>query len=196
MRTGLMLRVFILGGALSIMVWSVDAVAESFHVEAAKSQVRFQLGDPLHAVNGTFRVEKGDLAFTSHDRTMSGTIVVDARSGESGNGTRDRKMTDDELKAGQFSTVTFAPSRYTGMLAKSGASTIMVEGVFTLLGTPHTITVPMQVEIDGARCTVTGSFPVPYVKWGLKDPSVLILRVGKEVTIRLGLVGSISGAAA
>jgi hypothetical protein len=37
-----------------------------------------------------------------------------------------------------------------------------------------------------------GSFVVPYVKWGLKDPSVLILKVAKEVHIDLSLAGIVS----
>jgi hypothetical protein len=52
----------------------------------------------------------------------------------------------------------------------------------------------MQVHIDGANITAKGSFLVPYVKWGLKDPSIMILKVAKEVHIDLELSGTLSPA--
>ncbi len=172
---------------------ALAAQTQTFHVEPAKSEVHFGLGDPLHAVNGTFRVESGSFMFNLKEGAMSGGISVDAGSGSSGNAKRDHRMTEEELKARSFRTVTFSPKYYTGVLAASGHSTITVEGVFTLLGTPHEISVPMQIQRDGTRCVATGTFIVPYVKWGLKDPSVFVLRVGKEVEIHFVLVGWVTG---
>ena len=88
--------------------------------------------------------------------------------------------------------MTFAPSSYQGTLAPSGDSTIQVSGVFTLHGTPHDITVPMQIHIDGASLTAKGRFTVPYVQWGLKDPSIFVLKVAKEVDIDLSLSGQLT----
>ena len=87
---------------------------------------------------------------------------------------------------------TFVPSSYQGTIASSGDSTIQISGVFTLHGTPHDITVPMQIRVDGAAMTAKGQFTVPYVKWGLKDPSVFILKVAKEVDINLTLNGRLT----
>lgn len=81
-----------------------------------------------------------------------------------------------------------------GSIASSGDSTMQVTGVFTLRGTPHDLTVPMQVHVDGARLSATGKFVVPYVKWGLKDPSVFILKVAKDVEIEISLSGTLSPA--
>jgi hypothetical protein len=36
-----------------------------------------------------------------------------------------------------------------------------------------------------------GTFVVPYVKWGMNDPSTLMLRVSKEVQIDLLLTGTL-----
>jgi hypothetical protein len=52
----------------------------------------------------------------------------------------------------------------------------------------------MQVHIDGSNLTATGKFVIPYVKWGLKDPSVFILKVAKDVQIDLSLKGTIAPA--
>lgn len=177
---------------LSLLPCTLLAQRQTLNLDAGKSEVHFTLGDPLHSVRGTFHMQSGVIDFDRQGGPMAGLIAIDARSGESGNGTRDKKMRDEELKAPSFSTVTFAPKRYEGTLAESGDSTITVDGIFTLLGTPHEISVPMHVHIEGAQCRATGSFVVPYVKWGMKDPSSFVLRVGKDVTVDLVLVGAIS----
>jgi hypothetical protein len=50
----------------------------------------------------------------------------------------------------------------------------------------------MQVHIENGRMTAKGHFTVPYVQWGLKDPSIFILKVAKEVGIDLALTGGLS----
>ena len=96
------------------------------------------------------------------------------------------------LDAPHFADVSFTPQSYQGAIVSSGDSTIQVTGTFTLHGTPHELTVPMQIHVDGAKCTAKAHFIVPYVKWGLKDPSVFILKVAKEVDVNLTLVGQLS----
>ena len=51
---------------------------------------------------------------------------------------------------------------------------------------------PLQIHIEGTRCTAKTHFAVPYVQWGLKDPSVFILKVAKQVDVDLTLVGNLS----
>jgi hypothetical protein len=160
-------------------------------VDPAKSEVHFTLVDTLHTVHGTFHVQQGEVAFNPGTGDASGSIVVDAVSGSSGSSTRDRRMSKDELKAESFKTVTFAPTRFTGKFQDSGDSALTVHGNFMLLGTAHEIDVPMQVQVNGGQLHATGTFVVPYVKWGLKDPSSLLIKVSKEVQIDLLLVGSL-----
>jgi hypothetical protein len=125
---------------------------------------------------------------------MSGLIVVSAISGESGDKGRDKKMQSDVLDSAHFTDVTFAPQGYQGTIAPAGDSTIQVMGSFSLHGAAHDLTVPMQVHIEGSSLTATGKFVVPYVKWGLKDPSIFILKVAKDVQIDLTLVGTLAPA--
>ena len=101
-------------------------------------------------------------------------------------------MNKDILKVDQYTTVSFAPKTYTGTIAASGDSTIQVSGVFTLLGTPHDLTIPMQIQIDGSKATAKAQFVVPYVQWGLKNPSFLIWKADNDVAIDLSLVGNIA----
>jgi polyisoprenoid-binding protein YceI len=104
---------------------------------------------------------------------------------------RDHRMTDDELRASSFKTISFTPTRFTGTFNATGDSTLQVHGIFTLLGTPHEIDVPMQVQVNGEQLHAIGSFAVPYVQWGLKDPSTFMIHVNKAVQIDLSLMGTL-----
>ena len=170
------------------------AQQQTLTINPDASSVAFGLTGTGHEVHGSFHVASGTITF---DRTLgkaSGSIVVSAASGDSGDKGRDKKMHSDVLDVEHYADVTFQPRSFQGTLAASGDSTIQVTGVFTLHGAAHDITVPMQIHIDGANVTAKGNFIVPYVQWGLKDPSIFILKVAKEVHIDLNLAGTVAAA--
>lgn len=175
-----------------VLVPIAQAQHQTLHINPDTSQVAFALGGKGHHVNGTFHVQSGSIDFDRTAKTISGSVIVAAGSGNSGEGARDKKMNSDVLNTEQYAEISFAPKRYEGTIAATGDSTIQVSGVFTLHGTPHDLTVPMQIHIDGSALTAKGHFVVPYVQWGLKDPSIFILKVAKEVAIDLTLVGTVN----
>jgi polyisoprenoid-binding protein YceI len=162
---------------------------QTFHVNPDASQIAFTLGGSGHHVQGTFHVQSGAIDFDPGAQKISGSVVVAAGSGNSGEPSRDKKMNTDILDTDHFAEVAFEPRSYQGAIAPSGDSNIQVSGIFTLHGTPHDLTLPMQIHIDGSNLTAKGHFTVPYVKWGLKDPSIFVLKVAKEVDIDLTLSG-------
>jgi len=164
---------------------------QTFTINPASSEVNFSLGGNTHAVHGVFHVKNGAVHFDRAAGKIDGIIVVDAGSGNSGNQSRDQKMTNEVLEASHFAEVSFVPQSYQGTINPAGDSTIQVTGAFTLHGTRHDLTVPMQLHIEGSALTAKTHFTIPYVKWGLKDPSVFILKVAKEVNIDLNLQGQI-----
>src|SRR5216683_1689050 len=168
-----------------------DKAQDKLSLDTTRSEVHFTLADTLHTVHGTFHIQQGDITFDPATGKADGSIVVDALSGKSGNSIRDHRMTNDELKAPDFKTVAFVPTRFSGTFNSTGDSTLQVHGLFTLLGTPHEIDVPMQIQVDGDRIHAVGSFPVPYVQWGLKDPSTFMIKVNKEVQVELDLSGTL-----
>jgi polyisoprenoid-binding protein YceI len=119
-------------------------------------------------------------------------VVVLAGSGKTGNGSRDKKMNKDILEVEQHATISFEPKSYAGAIAPSGDSTIQVTGIFTLLGTPHEMTIPVLVHLGGKTATAKAHFVVPYIQWGLKDPSFLFWKADKDVAIDLFLTGRLS----
>jgi polyisoprenoid-binding protein YceI len=164
---------------------------QTFTVDPGSSRVTFTLRGTAHEVHGTFHITSGIIQFDPHAAKISGSVIVSAASGESGDKGRDKDMHTEVLDVAHYADVTFQPQNYQGTLAASGDSTIQVSGIFTLHGTPHDITVPMQIHVDGAALSAKGSLIVPYVKWGLKDPSIFILKVAKDVHVDLNLVGQV-----
>ncbi len=171
---------------------SACAQRESFTVNPDASAVKMTLKTNHEIVNGTFHISTGVINFDANDAKMSGSIVIAAGSGTTGNESRDKKMNKDTLKSQQYTNITFEPKSFSGTIAKTGDSTIQVTGTMTLLGTPHELIIPMQIHIDGSSCVAKAHFVIPYVQWGLKDPSFLVWKAEKQVDIDLNLVGSVS----
>ena len=165
---------------------------QTFAVNPDASEVKMKLNTTHEVVDGTFHIQSGSINFDRSASHISGIVIVAAGSGKTGNDSRDRKMNKDILKVDQFATVSFAPKAYNGTMAASGDSTIQVSGVFTLLGTAHDLTIPMQIHIDGSKATAKAQFVVPYIQWGLKNPSFLIWKAENDVAIDLNLVGQVS----
>ena len=162
---------------------------QTFVVNPDASEVKITLKTTHELVSGTFHVQSGSIEFDRGTPKMLGSVVVLAGSGKTGNDSRDKKMNKDILKVEQYATVSFEPKTYTGAIALSGDSTIQVTGVFTLLGTPHEITIPILVHLEGTTATAKAHFVVPYVQWGLKNPSFLIWKADNDVAIDLFLTG-------
>lgn len=116
---------------------------------------------------------------------------MDAKSGDSGRGTRDRKMHREILESERFPEATFRPDRVQGTVAPLGKSRVQVHGIFGLHGTDHEITVAVEVEMAPDHWTATVHFAVPYVKWGMKNPSTLFLRVNDSVQSDLMARGNV-----
>jgi hypothetical protein len=165
---------------------------QTFAVNPDASEVKMKLNTTHQVVNGTFHIQSVSINFDRTASHISGIVIVAAGSGKTGNDSRDKKMTKDILKVDQFATVSFAPKAYNGTIAASGDSTIQVSGVFSLLGTTHDLTIPMQIHIDGSKATAKGQFIVPYVQWGLKNPSFMFWKADSDVAIDLNLVGQVS----
>src|ERR1700684_1276524 len=165
---------------------------QTFAVNPDASEVKMTLNTTHEVVNGTFHVQSGSIEFDRRNPKMSGSVAVLAGSGKTGNDSRDKKMNKDILKVDQYTTVSFAPKTYTGTIPPAGNSTIQVSGVFTLPGYPHDLTIPMQIHLDGSKATARAQFVVPYVQWGLKNPSFMFWKAENDVAIDLNLIGQVS----
>jgi polyisoprenoid-binding protein YceI len=153
-----------------------------FQLDAQHSSVNFTLGDVLHTVRGTFHLKEGSLRLDPASGKLAGEIVVDAGSGNSGSGMRDRKMDREVLESDRYPEITFRPDRVEGTVLLPGKSSVLVHGIFTIHGSDHELTVPGSLA-------AAMHFAVPYAKWGMKNPSTLFLRVSESVDINLTAAG-------
>ena len=81
--------------------------------------------------------------------------------------------------------------RIDGRVAAQGKSATQIHGVFSIHGADHEMAVPAEVQAHSGQYAVTVNFSVPYVKWGMKNPSTLFLRVNDKVEITVRTVAHI-----
>ncbi len=165
-------------------------------VDPSQSAIHWTLGSSLHTVHGTFALKKGSMQLDLGTGKASGEIVADATSGRSGNDGRDKKMHKEVLESGRFGEVIFRPDSITGKLDTQGESTIQMHGILVLHGSEHELTVPVQANIAPNHWTGSSKFSVPFIDWGLKNPSTWLLKVDHSVMIDLELKGTIQAPAA
>ncbi|MBV9671290.1 MAG: YceI family protein [Verrucomicrobia bacterium] len=161
-------------------------------VDAGKSNVRFALGAVLHTVHGQFKVKGGRVRLDVATTRASGQITVDLQSGNTGVQERDRHMHNEVLESARYPEAVFSPDRVTGKFSSEGEFNVSLHGVLRVHGQDHEITVPTIVQVHDGRVVATANFVVPYVKWGMKDPSTFILRVSDNVDVSVKLVGKLT----
>ena len=161
----------------------------SLTVDPGQSQVHWTVDSTLHTVHGTFAVKSGALHFDPETGKAGGEIVVLATSGDSGNSSRDEKMHKLVLESAKYPDATFRPTQVEGKVATSGNSDVQLHGVFLLHGGEHDLTVPVHAELGNGKWNAKAKFEVPYIQWGLKDPSNWLLKVKPAVQVDLELAG-------
>jgi polyisoprenoid-binding protein YceI len=160
-------------------------------MDPAQSKVHWTLGSSLHTVHGTFALKRGTLRLDPESGKASGEIVADATSGQSGNDARDKKMHKEILESARYTEVVFRPDRVEGKVPAQGSATVQLHGTFWLHGSEHELTVPVRAELATDHWKGTAKFSVPYIQWGLKNPSNFLLRADPSVDIDLQLTGDV-----
>jgi polyisoprenoid-binding protein YceI len=160
-------------------------------LDASRSKAHYTLGTTLHTVHGTFAFKSGSVRVELDSGKASGEIIADATSGKSGDEGRDKKMHKDVLQSARYTEVVFRPDLVAGKVSATGPATVQVHGMFTLHGTDHDLTVPVQAELAADHWKGTAKFQIPYVAWGLKNPGNFFLKADSTVNIELELSGAV-----
>lgn len=173
---------------------AVRATEQTLRFDPAGTQVAFELPATGHDVHGAFALRSGELRFDATTGTASGQLVVDAASAKTGSDSRDKTMRNDVLETTRFPDFVFTAEKFEGTLAPTGESHITLRGKLTIHGTDHPLALPATVSVSGEALEARTQFSIPFVAWGMKDPSILFLRVEKEVSVKVTAKGRLEGA--
>jgi len=176
---------------LFVAVAAAQAQSTQLKLDPAKTTVKWTLSDVLHTVEGTFTLKSGAITFDAQTGEASGQIIVDAASGNSGNGTRDSKMKKEVLESAKYPEIVFTPRHVSGFVADKESETVQVAGEFTIHGSTHPLTLTLPITAKGSHIEAQTKFDVPYEQWGMKNPSTLFLKVSNTVQISITAVGDI-----
>ncbi len=174
-----------------LLAMPVFAAQYTLDLQPANTRVQFTLPDALHTVHGSFNLKRGSIDFDTETGKASGQVVVDVTSGNSGSDARDSRMHANVLESKKYPEAVFAPDRVDGALSVPGSSSIKVHGTFTIHGAAHEITMDVQLSCTPEQAHATMSFNLPYVAWGMKDPSNFLLRVSKSAQMTIETSGSL-----
>jgi polyisoprenoid-binding protein YceI len=177
--------------ALAHQVSAAELRAGTIELDPSKTLIEFRLPGSLHTTHGTFNLEHGFLKGDLNTGAASGSIVVDARSGNSGIGVRDNEMKNSVLEVQKYPEITFTPAHIAGQLAPDGQFQAKLQGVLTVHGSGHQIVLEVKGRLLGNSLVASFSFSVPYVEWGMEDPSVLFLTVAKQVDVDVATAGNV-----
>ena len=164
------------------------------------------------------------LAFTAHAQSNSGSIsgVVTDPSGAVVPGATItvenpvsgylRTAKTDATGHFQFSNLPFNPYHVQAIAPSLGKAAqdvdvrsavpvtanfaIQVAGTFTIHGGRHDLTLSLPIVVKNTAIEAHTKFDVPYVDWGMKNPSTLFLKVDKSVQISIAAVGELQPAGA
>jgi polyisoprenoid-binding protein YceI len=184
-----MSRCLCIGLLFSLCAAPLFAQEMMLELDPPTTRIEFTLGATLHTVHGSFALKSGTIHFNPQTGSASGLVVADATSANSGNDGRDRKMHREILESQRYPEITFTPTRLSGTVDLHGSSNVQVEGVFRLHGTDHPLTLTLPVQATGNALTAKAHFVIPYVAWGMKNPSTFLLHVGDKVDIDIAATG-------
>lgn len=182
----------LLAGLLTLLAPAPAPAAERALALAPEgTRLSFLLHANTHDVHGTFGLKEGALRFQAEGGPASGRIVMSAASAETGNERRDKKMHLKVLESAAFPDFVFTLQSTEGALAGDGVHDITLVGTIALHGAEHPIRFPARVTLAGEALSAEADAEIPYVEWGLKDPSVAFFRVEKVVTVHVSLNGTL-----
>lgn len=184
--------IFLIVVAFAHRAAAAESRLGSLELDPTKTLIEFRLPGALHTTHGLFKLEHGVIKADLATGEASGSIVIDARSGDSGLAARDDRMKDSVLDVKKYPKITFEPQHATGQLGKGGQFQARLQGVLTLHGAEHQIVLDVEGRLVGNSLTAKSHFSVPYVEWGMEDPSVLFLTVAKKVDIDIATSGNVA----
>lgn len=181
----------VIGAHTALAQTSAQNKGLKVQLDPAQTEIHWKLGG-LHTTHGTFKLKSGEFFFNPATGVAEGEILVDATSGASGNTDRDKRMHAEVLESNRYPAIFFHPGHLKGEYRQvEGLQNLVTDGTFNIHGADHPLELPLTVQVAGNTVTASTKFTVPYVAWGMKDPSRFLFRVDKQVEIEVTAKGTI-----
>ena len=164
----------------------------TFELDPAATKVSLSFNATLHSVDGLLRAKSGVLRLDPEAGTAEGRIVIDALSASTGNSQRDQKMHEKILESRLFPEIVFDVDRISGTLHRAGRSDVLLHGMIEMHGVRRPADLPATIMAEGDKVRASGHITIPYLEWGLRDPSFFVLRVAKEVKVEIQATGHLA----
>jgi polyisoprenoid-binding protein YceI len=169
--------------AVGVPAFAQKAAPIDIKLDPNTTAIHWTLNTTVHTVHGTFRLKNGSFHIDPATGEASGQIVIDANSGESGDSPRDNRMQSLVLESPKYPTITFRPTHVVGKIDLATPGLVTVAGFLNLHGQDHPMQITVNLHPQAPAVALAAHFAVPYVAWGLKDPSTFIFRTDKEVIL-------------
>lgn len=176
---------------LALLAPTLDAAEWGLRLDPEATRVGFTLQATLHTVQGSVPLKEGVIAFDAAGGAASGRLVFDATGVRTGHESRDKKMHAEVLESARFPEIVFSAQRAEIEVDGSGTGAVTVLGTLAIHGDEHPLTIKARVRREGERAFAEGDFTVPYVAWGMTDPSAFVFRVAKEVQVHFAASGTL-----
>ena len=177
--------------ALFALISPLSAQQTELKLDPAKTRISWTLGTTMHEVEGTFRLKSGAILFNPKTGEASGQLIVDASSGDSGNKKRDADMNKKVLESAKYPEIVFSPKHVTGFVPNQASSTVQLDGTFTIHGASHELTLIVPFTANNTSVEAHTKFSIPFEEWGMKNPSLMFLKVDKVVQLNITAVGEL-----
>ena len=106
-------------------------------LDPAKTTITYSLDGWPHHTQGTFKLKRGVIWIDPSTGKMTGTITVDAASGDSGHSVRDERMKSSVLEVDRFPEISFAPRQVLSHGDPQKEFPVKVAGLMFLHGAQH-----------------------------------------------------------
>jgi polyisoprenoid-binding protein YceI len=153
------------------------------NLDPASTDIHWTLNTTVHTVHGTFKLKSGALRIDPGSGVVSGQVVIDAASGESGDSARDSRMQSVVLESSKYPNITFRPTHVEGKVDLTAPGSLTVDGIINLHGQDHPMQITVNLHPKDSAVVSQSHFTIPFVAWGLKDPSIMLFRADKIVTL-------------
>ena len=179
-----------------------DARAELIYlkVDPDQSTISTSVAEPAAWIRGsavgTFRIIDGEVSFDfAHiQSTAKVRVIIDATSYRSTNAARDRSVSSTSLESDKFPAIGFeSKSVVAVVMTGSNEGTAIVNGLLTLHGETHPMSVPVHATLGASGAFVgDGEVKFNYEEFGVKVPAVMFgaILAGDEVTVRFHIVAA------